>query len=155
MIRLENILKISLQDVFKTFLQDVLNTSRKRLEDVWPRRIYWSWPIRLEDVFWRCKAKANIFVLIKTSWRRLEDVFWRWRRKTPSRRLQEVLIKTNVCWAIYHLLYLLSQSTLYYLLDPFRYLTMFLTCSSLPYSIIIYLIFLYLFHKNQYFFKAN
>ena len=62
-----------------------------------------SWR-RLEDVFWRRKAKANIFVLIKTSWRRLQDVFWRRRRKTSSRRLQDVFIKTNVCWDIYTLL---------------------------------------------------
>ena len=54
--------------------------------------------LRLEDVFWRRKAKANIFVLIRTSWRRLQDAFWRRRRKTSSRRLQDVFIKTNVCW---------------------------------------------------------
>ena len=108
MIRLQNILKASLQDVLKMSwrrfcktswrcledvfarrLEDVLKTSWRRLEDVWPRRIYWFWPRRLEDVFWRRKAKANIFVLIKTSWRRLQDVFWRWRRKTSSRRLHQ------------------------------------------------------------------
>ena len=57
-------------------------------------------------------AKTNILVLTKTSsedvrlrrtyssWsRRLQDVFWRWRQKTSSRLLQEVFIKTNVCWA--------------------------------------------------------
>ena len=81
--RLEDVLKTSskrLEDVLKTFLQEVLKTSWKRLEDVWPKRIYWSWPRYLEDIFWRRKAKANIFVLIKTSWRRLlktktKDVF--------------------------------------------------------------------------------
>ena len=52
----------------------------------------------LEDVFWRRKAEANIFVLIKTFWRRLEDVFRRRRQKTYLRRLQDVSIKTNVCW---------------------------------------------------------
>ena len=92
---LEDVFKTSwrgLEDVLKTFwrgladvlkmpwrrLQNVLKTSSRcledvfarRLEDVWPRRIYWSWPSRLEDVCWRHKAKANIFVLIKTSWRR-------------------------------------------------------------------------------------
>ena len=70
----------------------------RRLENIWPRRIYWSWPRRLEDVFWRRKTKANIFVLIKTSWRRLEDVFWRRRQKTSSRSLQDAFIKTNVSW---------------------------------------------------------
>ena len=57
MIRLENILKISLQggleDFLKTFLQDVLKMSWKRLEDVLARR--------LEDV-------------LETSWKRLEDL---------------------------------------------------------------------------------
>ena len=77
------------QEVLKTFwrrLEDVLKRSWRLLEDVWPRRIYWSWPRRLEDVFWRRKAKANIFVLIKTSWRGLQDVFWRRRRNTSSSR---------------------------------------------------------------------
>ena len=49
-------------------------TSWRRLEDVWPRRIYWSWSRRLEDV-------------LKTS---SED--------EDQRRLQDVFIKTNVCW---------------------------------------------------------
>ena len=111
MIRLENVLKISLQDVLKTSskrLEDVLKmswrrfckTSWRRLENVlktsW-RRIAktnilvltkTSWG-RLEDVFWRRKAKANIFVLIKMSWRHLlktktKDIF-----KTSSRRLPQ------------------------------------------------------------------
>ena len=84
MIGLKNVLKISLQDVFKTSwrrledalktsMQDVLKTSRRR------------------------RAKTNILVLVKTSWRRLlktyglgeyicldQDVFWRRRRKTSS-----------------------------------------------------------------------
>ena len=63
MIRLEDILKMSwrrLENVLKTYSQDEY--------------------IGLDqDVFWRRKAGANIFVLIKTS---SEDVF----------------IKTNVCW---------------------------------------------------------
>ena len=74
MVRLENVLKISLQDVLKTSskrLEDALKKSWRRFEDIWPRLIYWSWLKRLEDVFWRRKAKANIFVLIKTFWRRL------------------------------------------------------------------------------------
>ena len=46
-----------------------------------------SWR-RLEHVFWRCKTKANIFVLIKTSSededeRRLQDVF----KTSSSRRM--------------------------------------------------------------------
>ena len=93
-------------------LEDVLRTSSKRLENVlkisWRRFCKTSWR-RLEnvlktysqdeyigldqDVFWRRKAEANIFVLIKTSY-----VFRRRRRKTSSRRLHDVFIKTNVCW---------------------------------------------------------
>ena len=42
---------------------------------------------RLQDFFRRRKAKANIFVLIKTS---CED--------EDKRRLQDVFIKKNVCW---------------------------------------------------------
>ena len=60
--------------------------------------------IRLEDVLktsWRCLEdvlKTSWRRLGKTSWRRHQDVFWRRRRKTSSRRLQYVCIKTNVCW---------------------------------------------------------
>ena len=55
-------------------LQDVLKTSS---EDVWVRRIYSSWSRRLQDV-------------LKTS---SED--------KDERRLQDVFIKTNVCWEIW------------------------------------------------------
>ena len=110
MIRLENVLKISLQDVLKTswrcledVFQDVLKTFWRRLQNVlktsWQdvlktfwRRINWSWPRRLEDALWRRKVKANISVLIKTSWRRPEDVFWRGRWNTSSRCLQDVFM---------------------------------------------------------------
>ena len=66
------------------------------LEDIFARR--------LEDVL---KTKTNIFVLIKTSWRRLKDVFWRRKRKTSSRRLQVVFIKTNVWWDYFEKYYIL------------------------------------------------
>ena len=102
MIHLENDLKIFLQDVLKTswrclvdvfawHLEDALKTSWRRLKDFWPRPIYWSWRC-LEDVFWRRKAKASIFVLIKTSFKtssedddewRLQDVF----KTSSSRRM--------------------------------------------------------------------
>ena len=103
MIRLQNILKASLQDVLKTFWrrleEDVLKTSWRCLEDVFARRLEDVFKtygqdkyIGLDqDVFWRRKAKANILVLIKTSWRRLEDVFW--RRKAKANIF--VLIKTS------------------------------------------------------------
>ena len=64
--------------------------------------MYWSWPRRLEDVFWRRKARANIFVLIKTSWRRLEDVFWRRRRKTSSSRRMFAGLWLHLSNSLYH-----------------------------------------------------
>ena len=87
MIRLENVLKISLQDVLKM--------SWRRLEDVlkmsWRRFCKTSWR-RLENALktsWRRMAKTNILVLNKTSWRRplkakTKDVF-----KTFSRHLHQ------------------------------------------------------------------
>ena len=112
MIRLQNVLKM-LEDVFATRLEDVLKTSWRRLEDVfktsWRRmdktyilvltKTETSWR-RLEDVDWRRMINKDIFVFTKTSWRRLENVFWRRRRKTSSRCLQDVFIKTNVCWVV-------------------------------------------------------
>ena len=103
MVRLENILKISLQDVLKMSwrhledvlktpwrgLEGVLKTSWRRLKDIWPRQIYWSWPRRLEDVFWRRKAKTNIFVLIKTSSRHLLKTKTKGVFKTSSRCLYQ------------------------------------------------------------------
>ena len=117
-IRLENVLKTLLQDVLKIScrrLKNVLKTpwrhfcktSWRCLEDVFKtssRRIYWSCSSRLEDLFWRRMRTVDIFVLIKTSWRRLVHVFWRRRWKTCSRRVQDVFIKTNVCWNIRYLI---------------------------------------------------
>ena len=96
--RLEDVLKTSwrpLEDVLKTSWRRFGNRSWRRLENVW--KTLWqhvlkaSWR-RLEnvlktygqdeyigldqDVFWR-RMINDIFVFIKTSWRRLEDVFWR------------------------------------------------------------------------------
>ena len=72
----QDVLKTSwkrLEDVLARRYEDVLKTSWRRLEEIWRRRVYWSWPRRFEDVFWRRKTKANIFVLMKTSWRRLHQ----------------------------------------------------------------------------------
>ena len=98
--RLEEVLK-RLKNVFKVFLQDVLKMSRKkRLGDIWPRQIYWSWSRGLKDVL----KTSSEYVWVRwtcSSWsRRLEDVMWRRRRKTFSRCLQDVFIKTNVCWEV-------------------------------------------------------
>ena len=68
---LENVLKKYGQDEYIGFDQDVLKTSS---EDVWLIRIYLSSLRSLEDV-------------LKTSF---ED--------ENERRLQEVFIKTNICW---------------------------------------------------------
>ena len=118
MIRLENILKISLQDVLKTpsnrlgdvlkmswrrfsrCLQNVLKTSWRCLEDVFASRLedVWetSWRRLGKTSWWRLenvlKTSSDNVRLRRTysSWsRRLEDVFWRWRRKTFSRRLHQ------------------------------------------------------------------
>ena len=97
MIRLENVLKISLQDVLKTSwrcledvfarrLEDVLKTSWRRLEDVWPRRIYWSWPRRLKDVLKTSFEDVWLIRIYSSSSGRLEDVFWR----QDERSLQDV-----------------------------------------------------------------
>ena len=86
-------------------LEDVLKLSWKRLK-TYDQDEY---IVLHQDVFWRRMNKANIFVLIKTSWKRLKDVFWRQRQKTSSRRLQEVFIKVNICWVVcstrFHLCY--------------------------------------------------
>ena len=97
MIHLANILKMSWRHFCKT--------SWKHLEDVFARRT--------EDFLktsWRSMGKTNILVLTKTSWRRLENVFWRCMAKASmfvlktssedkdERRLQDVFIKANVWW---------------------------------------------------------
>ena len=107
-------LMIRLENTFARRLKYVLETSSKRLEERCLEDVFTK---RLEDS-WRCMAKKNILVLIKTSWRllrdssvevwlgrmysswsrRLEDVFWRRRWKASLRRLQDVFIKMNVCW---------------------------------------------------------
>ena len=97
--RLEDILVRRVEDILKTSWRPFCKASWKRLEDVLKTYGQDEY-IRLEDVFWSRKSKANIFVLIKTSWRRLEEVLWRWRRKTSLRRLQDVFIKANVCRVI-------------------------------------------------------
>ena len=78
-------------------------TSQKRLEyfskTCWREQFYLM--IRLENV-----SKISLQDILKTSWRRLDKknvlikTSWRWRRKTLSRRLQDVLSKTNTCTEI-------------------------------------------------------
>ena len=91
--RLEDVLKTSwrrLEDVLKTFLQDVLKTSWKRLEDVLKTYSQDEYIGLDQDVL---KTSSEDVRLRRTysSWsRRLED--------EDERRLQDVFIKTNVCW---------------------------------------------------------
>ena len=97
---LENVLKTSwgfLEDDFARHLEDILKTSWRRLENVLKTYYQDEYTGLDQDVFWRRMSKANIFVLIKASWRHLEDVFWRRRRKASSRGLQDAFIKRNVC----------------------------------------------------------
>ena len=92
MIRLENVLKISLQDVLKMswrHLEDVFKTSWRCLEDV----LKTSWK-RLEDVLKTYDQDEYIGlvqdvldVLKKSS----EDVWVRWIYLSWSRRLEDVL----------------------------------------------------------------
>ena len=65
MVRLEH-----LEDIFARRLEDledVLNTSWRGLEDVLKTYGQDEYIGLDQDVFWRRKAKANIFVLMKTS----------------------------------------------------------------------------------------
>ena len=85
MIRLVNVLKTSLQDALKMSwrrLQNFLKTSWRRLENVL-------------KTSWRRMTKTNILVLTKTS---SENLRLRLTYSSWSRRLQDVFLKTNVCW---------------------------------------------------------
>ena len=99
MIRLENVLKMSLQDVLKMSwrrLEDILKTSWKllediwtrRLEDVWPRRVYWSWPRHLEDILKTTSEDARLRWTYSSWSRRLEDVLKTSSEDEDKRRLQ-------------------------------------------------------------------
>ena len=92
MIRLENVLKVSLQDVLKTYWRWLEDVFARRLEDVlrtlWQEVLKISWR-RLEDVL---KTPSRILEdVLKTSWRRLEDVWQRRLYCSCARRLEEVL----------------------------------------------------------------
>ena len=106
-----------LEDDFSVTLfvfQDVLKTSWRHLEDVFAIHLPRMSSRRLQDVFQDvfktsfkmssrrvCKTSCNY--VFKTSWKTkkcyTEDVL-----KTPSRRLQYVFTKTNVCWEHWHIL---------------------------------------------------
>ena len=62
-----------LEEVMVKRLEDVLKTSWKRLEDVLKTYGQDKYIGLDQDVFWRRKARANIFVLIKTSSRHLHQ----------------------------------------------------------------------------------
>ena len=82
---LEDVFARLLEDVLKTFLQDVL---ARRIEDVLKTYDQDEYIGLDHDTFWICMTKANIFVLIKRSWRRLlkmktKDIF----KTSSSRRM--------------------------------------------------------------------
>ena len=99
---------IRLEEIFARRLEDVFKMSGRRLEDFLK--------IFLQDFLkkpWRRIAKTNILVLTKTSTeevrlrrtyssssKRLEDVLKASSENEDERRLQDVFIKTNVCWDI-------------------------------------------------------
>ena len=110
MIRLQNVLKMSSKRICDTswrHFEDVLKTSWSRLEN-------------FLKTSWRCMDKTNILVLTKMSWRRLQDVFWRrminnnifvfiklsWRRLLKT-KTKDVFIKTNVCWDVCRLVFVI------------------------------------------------
>ena len=115
MIRLENVLKISLQDVLKMSwrlfedalkrswrrfkdvlktsskrLEDILKTSGRRLEDIWVRQIYWSWPRGLEDILKTFSEDVRIRRTYSSWSRHLEDVLKTSYEDEDKRRLQDV-----------------------------------------------------------------
>ena len=106
---LEEVLKISCRRFCKTSWRRFGKTSSRHFEDVlkmsWTRFCKTPWrrlennlKTSLQDVLntsWRRMTNENIFVLIKTSWRRPEDGLWRRRQKMSSRRLQGAFLKTN------------------------------------------------------------
>ena len=122
--RVEDVLKISWQEVLKMswrrhHCKSVFKTSSsfcktfwKRLEDVLKTYGQDEYIGLDQDVFWRQRTKANIFVLIKTSWRCLQDVF----------------IKTYVCWEWYQI----TQSITNILVDTGRKLNVHKTLRRRP-----------------------
>ena len=100
-----------LQNFLKTSWRRFSKTSWRHLEDI--LKTSWQDILDVLKTSWRRMTKANTLVLIKTSWRRLEDVFWRRMSKVnifvliktssedkDERRLQDVFIKTNLCWVL-------------------------------------------------------
>ena len=103
--RLEDVFKKYLQYVFQKRFQSVFKMSSRCLQDVFrrPLKDAFARPL-LQDVFKTSSRRLQEDVLqlcledvLKTSWKTkkcyTEDFF-----KTFLRRLQYVIIKTNVCW---------------------------------------------------------
>ena len=101
--RLEDVFARLLEDVLKTSwrrLEDVLKTSWRRLEDIWLRRISWSWSRRLEDVFTTYSEDVWLRQTYSSQSRRIENVLKTSSEDEDKRRLEDVFIKTNVCWEV-------------------------------------------------------
>ena len=100
MIRLENVLKISLQDVLKTSskrLADALKMSWRRFSRRLQNVLKMSWK-RFEDILkmsWRCFCKTSWRRLGKTSWRHLENVLKTSSEDVRHIRLDQDVLKTS------------------------------------------------------------
>ena len=115
--RLDDVLKTYAQDEYVGLDQDVLKKAWTRMTKTNIVVLIKMSRKRLEHVFWRSMSKANIFVLMKTFWRRLlksktKDVF-----KTSSRRLHQ-----DECLLGYFYIQTSQQPTLkmFSLPQPFR-----------------------------------
>ena len=103
MIRPESIFARPLEDIFKMswrHFEDVLKTPSRRLEDV----LKTSWR-RLEGVLktsWRLAYGQDEYIDLDRDVLKMssEDVWLRRIYSSWSRRLEDVFIKTNVCWEV-------------------------------------------------------
>ena len=120
MIRLENAFKTSwkgFKDALARRLKNFLKISWRRMTKVLTKT---SWRC-LEDIFWRCMTKVNIFVLIKISlssscWRRLLKTKMKDFFKTSSRRLHQdeyllarlFINRFRLCFNLFVILFLVT-----------------------------------------------
>ena len=82
--RPQDVSAIHFPKMFSRHLQDVFKTSSRRLQDVFAGRLTIMSSRLLQDFFKKSRKTKKCYT---------KDVF-----KTPSRSLQYVLTKTNVCW---------------------------------------------------------
>ena len=97
-----------LEDVLKTFLQDVLKSSWRHLGKTSWRSLENVLKTYSQDQYIGLDQSSSEDVSLgRTSWSRcLEDVFKTCSKDEDERRLQDFLIKTNVCWDIFMFSYI-------------------------------------------------